>query len=335
MPASDLLPVQPKFRLSVVVPLYNEEANLDALSRRLLEVLASLTEDFEIIYVNDGSSDSTPQGIEAWHQREPRIKGVMLSRNFGHQAAITAGLAFASGDAVVVMDGDLQDRPEEIPRFVALWRQGYEVVYAVRRRRAGVPWWKRLAYATFYRVQQQVADISVPLDSGDFALLDRRVVQWLNQFPEGDRFLRGLRCWVGLRQVGVEVDRDARAAGEPKYSLRSLVRLAADGLVSFSLKPLRWLLALGGGLVLGGGAAFLGGLFTQGADVLSLGGLMGLFCGIQLVALGIVGEYVGRTYMNLKARPVFLVDRLLGLEGRLEQVPRHLAFPAQEHRKAA
>ncbi len=331
----DLLTPKRNFRLSVVIPLYNEEANLDALSRRLLQVLPGVSEDFEIIYVNDGSTDGTARGIEAWHQREPRIKGVMLSRNFGHQAAISAGLAFASGEAVVVMDGDLQDRPEEIPRFVALWQQGHEVVYAVRRRRAGVPWWKRLAYAAFYRVQQRVADTPVPLDSGDFALLDRRVVQWLNQFPEGDRFLRGLRSWVGLRQVGLEVDRDARAAGEPKYRLRSLVRLAADGLVSFSLKPLRWLLVLGGCLILAGSATLVGSLAAGGSSLVSLSGLMCLLSGVQLAALGIVGEYVGRTYMNLKARPVFLVDRLLGLEQHLAQVPRHLAFPTPAGRKAA
>ncbi len=334
MVSAEVLPSGSDFRISVVVPLYNEEANLETLSQRLLAVLEGLTEDFEIIYVNDGSSDGTPEGIQRWHRRDPRIKGVMLSRNFGHQAAITAGLAFASGDCTVVMDGDLQDRPEEIPRFVELWRQGYDVVYAVRRRRAGVAWWKRLAYAAFYRVQRRVADLPMPLDSGDFALLDGRVVQWLNQFPEPDRFLRGLRTWVGLRQVGLEVDRDARAAGEPKYSFRSLVRLALDGLISFSLKPLRWLLIAGGGLMLAGAAGALAAL-AAASPWAALAALACTLSGVQLVALGVLGEYVGRSYMNLKGRPVFLVDRLLGLEERSQQVPRHLAFPSPPQRRAA
>src|SRR5438094_6357938 len=225
--------------ISVVLPVYNERENLDALVDRLIPALRkTIGESFEVLFIDDGSRDGSGDLLDALHARDRRLKVVHFSRNFGHQAALQAGLDEATGDAVVLMDADLQDPPEVLGRLVEHWRQGYEVVYAIRRRRKeGLV--KRAAYAVFYRTLKAVAEIDVPLDAGDFCLLDRRVVDTLATLPERNRRLRGLRRWVGFRQVGVEYERDARHAGETKYTLRRLLRLALSGYVGFSAMPLR------------------------------------------------------------------------------------------------
>ena len=303
--------VDPSIEISVVVPAYNEEENLDALWHRLRPVLDAVGGG-EVVLVDDGSRDATWSEITRLAASDGRVRGLRLSRNFGHQAALSAGMADARGRTVCFLDADLQDPPELIQQLLEQWRAGNQVVYAVRRnRKEGLA--KRLAYRSFYRLYRRLANIDVPLDSGDFALLDRTVVDRILALPEHNRFLRGLRSWVGYRQVGVEYDRDARNAGEPKYTARQLFRLAFDGLLAFSAVPLRLASFLGIVEALAGGvyiaAAIVARLFLGGipegwtsiiAVVLSVGGM-------QLVVIGVLGEYVARIYDESKARPNFLI----------------------------
>jgi polyisoprenyl-phosphate glycosyltransferase len=303
--------------LSVVLPCHNEREVLAALVERLTAVLPRTVEDHEIIFVDDGSTDGTSEALDALCGREPAVRVLHLSRSFGQQAALSAGLDAASGDAVVLMDCDLQDPPELIESFVARWREGYQVVYAVRRRRKeGIL--KRSAYALFYRSLVLIADIEIPLDAGDFCLLDRQVADGLRALPERHRFLRGLRSWVGFRQIGIEYERQMRHAGQPKYTLRKLVRLALSGYVGFSTAPLRlasWLgfTASSLGLLLAVWAVFgriLGGTMPRGwASTLAVVLLLG---GVQLVVLGVMGEYLGRMYDEVRARPAYIVSRRIG-----------------------
>lgn len=231
--------------ISVVVPVYNERDNLDVLFRRLIPVLEKAASgSFEVVFVNDGSEDDSAELLDTLHTVDHRVKVIHLSRNFGHQAALQAGLDEALGRAVILMDADLQDPPELLEAFIDRWRQGYEVVYAVRKRRKE-NFIKRAAYAAFYRTMRAMAEIDVPLDAGDFCLLDRRVVDQLVSLPERNRFLRGLRSWVGFNQIGVEYDRDARYAGTSKYTLRKMLRLALAGYIGFSVMPLRMAHGLG------------------------------------------------------------------------------------------
>ncbi len=230
--------------LSVVVPLYNEQENFPELHRRLMAAIDALAIDYELIFVNDGSRDDTPRLLNERQAVDPHLVVLHLSRNFGHQAAVSAGIDVAHGRAVLVMDGDLQDPPEVIPDFLAMWRQGYDVVYAVRQaRKEG--WFKKLGYTVFYRLLNSISDLEIPLDSGDFGLMDRRVVEAIKTLPERKRFVRGLRTFVGFRQVGLAYERAARGAGSPKYTIRGLLNLAVDGLVSFSSYPLRLVTYLG------------------------------------------------------------------------------------------
>jgi dolichol-phosphate mannosyltransferase len=302
----------------VIVPVLNEERNIPELVARLHAALgASKTCEYEIVFVNDGSTDRTPAILRALHAVDPRVKSIHLARNFGHQTAISAGLRAAGGDAVVVMDGDLQDAPEVIPEFVARWREGYHVVYAIRARReaSGL---KRIAYKTFYRMLTVISQIDIPPDSGDFSLMDRRVVDEINRMPERARFIRGMRRWVGFRQVGVDVSRGARHAGAAKYTYARLVRLAFDGFFGFSSRPLQ--LASVCGLVVSAVAMALAvtlvllrvfhGIPLQGwtslmVTVLFLGG-------VQLISLGILGEYVGRIYDEVRGRPPYVVASVVG-----------------------
>jgi glycosyltransferase involved in cell wall biosynthesis len=298
--------------ISVVIPILDEEATLSALYARLTDVLAGLEVPYELVMVDDGSTDRTPELLRQLRSGDPRVKYIRLARNFGHQAALTAGLAHATGQAVVVMDADLQDPPEVIPELVERWQEGYEVVYAIRRHRKEPPT-QRLAYALFYRLLSRVASLNIPLDAGDYCLMDRRVVDQLNALPERNRFLRGLRSWVGYRQIGVEYERQARYAGHTKYDFWRLARLAVDGLVSFSFLPLRiassigfvisvvsmivalyyLVLRLSGNQEPAGFAAVI-------VAVLFLGG-------VQLITIGIMGEYVGRIFDEVKSRPVYIV----------------------------
>ena len=311
--------------LSVVIPVLDEAETIPELVRRLRDGMTSVG-DFEVIFVNDGSTDATASLLRDLHGEDKRFKSLHLARNFGHQAAIVAGLRAAAGDAVVVMDGDLQDSPEMIPEFVAKWREGYEVVYAVRgHRREG--WRKRTAYKTFYRILVAISQTQTPLDSGDFALMDRRVVDILIAMPEQPRFLRGLRSWVGFRQAGVEVTRDPRYAGSPKYTVVKLVRLALDGFLSMSHRPLQLASLLG--LVVSVLAIALGVLLVllkvfQGIPLLGWTSLMVavLFLGgVQLICLGILGEYLGRVYEEARDRPPYIIAAVVG-ETRAGTPPR-------------
>jgi glycosyltransferase involved in cell wall biosynthesis len=315
----DLADRPPSPELSVVVPMLNEAANLPALYTRLTQVLAPLGASYELIMVDDGSTDGTYQALCHLRAADPYLKCLRLARNFGHQAALTAALAHAAGRAVVVMDADLQDPPEVIPDLLDRWRKGFEVVYAVRRhRREPVP--KRLAYGLFYRLLHRVAAVDIPLDAGDFCLMDRRVVDQLNALPERNRFLRGLRTWVGFRQTGVPYERQARHAGRSQYDFWKLIRLAVDGLVSFSYLPLRVASSLG--FVV----SFLSLLVGLYYLVLRLAGhrepagfagiiIAVLFLGgVQLITIGIMGEYVGRIFDEVKERPIYIVAEREGFD---------------------
>ena len=307
--------------LSVVIPIYNEQATLSELYRRLTHVLSENLAElaYEIVFVNDGSIDGSIQILSELHADDPVVKVVNLSRNFGHQAALTAGLDYAKGDAVICMDGDVQDPPEIIPTLVARWRDGNDVVYAVRKlRKEGFI--KRGCYAAFYRLLRRLSMVSIPLDAGDFALMDRRVVDCLKTLPERSRFIRGLRTWVGFRQTGVEYEREKRYAGTPKYTWPKLVHLAVNGLLSFSALPLRMATAVGFMIsfcsLLGIIVALYLKLFTDQAipgwtatviPMLVLGG-------IQLLSIGILGEYIAQIFDEVKRRPLYLVDGVLDSE---------------------
>ncbi|RRR73278.1 MAG: glycosyltransferase [Candidatus Viridilinea halotolerans] len=305
--------------LSVVVPAYNEEQNLPLLYERLVAALDVLDLSYELIFVNDGSSDRTLDLLRELAQRDPRVLAVDLARNFGHQVAVSAGLDQSRGRGVVVMDADLQDPPEVLPAFIAKWREGYEVVYAIREQRKEGPL-KRMAYHSFYRLLKRVSQIDIPLDAGDFCVMDRRVVELLNAMPERNRFVRGIRSWVGFRQTGLAYERHARHAGKPKYTLSKLIYLALDGLVSFSFLPLR-LISLTGVAV-----SFLSILIAIAYTIqkltigLSPPGFATLvvsiffLAGIQLITIGVIGEYVGRIFEEVKRRPLYVVRKVWGRE---------------------
>jgi glycosyltransferase involved in cell wall biosynthesis len=302
--------------LSIVIPVLNEAATLPELIRRIGRAVPEEV-DYEIIFVNDGSTDPTGELLRSFAREDKRIKSLHFARNFGHQAAFAAGLDAAAGDAVLLMDGDLQDAPEMIPAFLARWREGYEVVYAVRiRRQEG--WLKRLGYKTFYRMLAAISQVETPLDSGDFSLMDRRAVDILKAMPEQPRFLRGLRSWVGFRQTGVEVWRDPRYAGRSKYTLRRLMRLAFDGFFSLSYRPLQ--LASFMGLMAAAVALLLAvalmilkvvhGIPLLGWTSLMVGVLF--LGGVQLICLGILGEYVARIYDETRGRPPYVIASVVG-----------------------
>lgn len=306
-------------KISVVVPMHCEEANVHACYERLKKVFCSLPAfDYELIFVNDGSTDSTLTLLKGLGATDRNVKIVSLSRCFGHQVAISAGLERSSGDAVAVLDGDLQDPPEVLPGMIQKWQEGHHVVYAVRTKRKENPA-KRLSYGIFYHVLRKLASVSIPLHSGDFCLMDRRVVRHLNAMPERHRFIRGMRSWVGFRQVGLEYERQARHAGRTKYTLGKLIHLAFEGWFSFSYRPLR--LATWLGLVLTS-IAFVAGTasiaYSTLTDWQSPGWapallLVGFLGGIQLLFIGLLGEYVGRIHDEVQRRPLYVVEEEINL----------------------
>lgn len=311
-------------RLTIAVPVYNEIDNLPELVRRLDGVVAGLAGGpHEFLFVDDGSSDGSAEWLEEAAAREPRMRLVRLSRNFGHQPALTAALDYAEGDAVVLMDADLQDAPEAIPRFVAEYRRGFDVVYAIRiDRKEGAL--LRSCYRLFYWLMARLSDTPLPEGSGDFGLLSRRAVAGLRLHRERHRYLRGLRTLVGYRQVGIEVEREARHAGTSRYGFRGLVRLALNGLFAFSVVPIR-LATLIGAFAIGGSLLYaFYALWAhlvlqqtpQGFTTLILA--MVFLAGVQLLFLGIIGEYVGRIYEEAKGRPIYIVDRIVGSESPSE-----------------
>lgn len=309
----------PRQRVTVVIPFFNEHETLAVLYERLSKVTEVEPEAFEVLFVDDGSDDGSPAWVAAKAKEDSCVKLLRLSRNFGHQIAITAGLDAADGDAVVIMDADLQDPPEVIPELLRKWREGYQVVYAVRTCRRGEAWSKRLLAATFYRVFRRLSSIDVPRNAGDFRLLDRRPLMALREVRELHRFVRGLTSWVGFRQTAVEYERDARYAGRTKYPVFTSLRLAVDALTSFSGAPLRWMLAAG---VL---VSALGGM--EAARIVyrrmfypetvipgwaSLTALVLFMTGVQLVCIGLVGQYVSRIFEETKKRPLYFVQERIG-----------------------
>lgn len=305
-----------KIDLSVVVPVYDEQEVLLAFHHRLAAALESTGLAWEVLYVNDGSRDASWVLLEELHRRDPRVSAISLSRNFGHQVAITAGIEHATGDAVVVIDADLQDPPELIPAMIARWREGFDVVYAVRNEREAESAFKRWTAAAFYRLMQRLTAIHVPVDAGDYRLMSRRVVDALNRLPERNRYVRGLVAWLGFEQTGVTYNREARRAGQTKYPLRRMVRLASDAIVSFSTMPLQLAIALGFALSLAcfayaGWAAW--GRLVNDQPVPGWTSLMVavlLVGGVQLMCLGIIGEYIGRIYDEVKQRPLYVIGEV-------------------------
>ncbi|MEI8315554.1 MAG: glycosyltransferase family 2 protein [Verrucomicrobiota bacterium] len=299
-------------RYSVVIPVCNEQENLPELYRRLLAVLQPLNEPYEIIFIDDGSHDNSATLIRALAAENCAVHALFLSRNFGHQAALSAGMDHSRGAAVIAMDADLQDPPEIIPQLIARWRQGFQVVYAVRKKRKE-PLLKRMAYLAFYRLLHGLADLDIPVDAGDFSLIDRQVVNILRKMPERNRFIRGLRSWIGFRQCGLEYEREARHAGEPKYTFTRLLKLAFDGFLSFSYVPLRLAFWLGLVsfvlcLVYIGYAIYTKFVFgTNPPGWTSLMIAVMLLGSVQLVLIGIVGEYIARIYDEVKQRPFYIV----------------------------
>jgi polyisoprenyl-phosphate glycosyltransferase len=306
-------------KLSIAIPAYNEEENIEVLYKQLIDALCRLSYDYELIFVDDGSQDRTSEILAALHRRDQAVKVIRFSRNFGHQSAITAGMKHATGDALIIMDADLQDPPQLIPALVEKWQDGYDVVYAVRRKRKE-NLLKRAAYFTFYRLLGKIADSPIVLDSGDFALLSAQVVRAINSAPEHNRFVRGLRSWVGFHQIGIEYERDPRHCGQPKYSWFKLVKLATDGIFSFSTIPLRL-------------ASYLG-FFTSIISLIylvyailvkvisdqpptgwaSLVASVLFIGGVQLIMLGIVGEYIGKIYDEVRGRPHYIISQQMGFD---------------------
>ena len=310
--------------ISIVSPVYNEEEVLHELHHRVSAVMDEIGDTWELVLVNDGSRDRSAEVIAELHALDERVRGISFSRNFGFQIAATAGLDHAQGDAVILTDADLQDPPEVYPRMIAKWREGYDVVYGIRTSREGETWFKLATAKLFYRLIYRITSVDIPLDTGDFRLMDRRVVNAIGRMRERNRFLRGMVPWVGYRQSGIEYERDARFAGESKFSsVRQMLPFAVDAITSFSYFPLRMAAYFGFAMagisallilivillrLFGPEAPLLGQASTLTA-VLFLGG-------VQLIFLGILGEYLGRIYDEVKARPLYLVDKQWGFEER-------------------
>jgi dolichol-phosphate mannosyltransferase len=307
---------------SIVAPIFNEAGNIDELHRRVSAVMETVGEPWELVMVNDGSTDGSAELLHALHQQDPKhVRVVQFSRNFGHQMAVTAGMDYSSGQAIVLIDADLQDPPEILPEMIQKWRDGYEVVYAVRAKREGESWFKLATASLFYRILYRITDVNIPLDTGDFRLMDRRVVDVVESMREKHRFLRGMVSWVGFRQTGVEYTRDKRHAGVTKYPLRKMLRFAWDGITGFSYLPLQMATYLGFAIAAFSALAILvvvalrvfanteplEGQATTLVTVLFLGS-------VQLISLGIIGEYLGRIYNEVKGRPLYIVSNVLGIE---------------------
>lgn len=313
---------------SFVIPLYNEEETLPELHRRLCELFDTLAGEVELILVDDGSRDRSLEILRSLHRKDPRVRYISLARNFGHQIALSAGLQFASGKAVIVMDADLQDPPEVVPELIQKWQEGYQVVYGQRLSRHKEGFIKRWTAYSFYRILRQLSDVNIPSDTGDFCLMDRAVIQVLNQMPERNRYIRGLRAWVGFRQTAVHFHRPGRYAGDVKYTFRKSFRLAINSILGFSIVPLRTATYLG--LF---SAAFAGlmmalllywRIFQHSATAQRLEGFtliaMAVFFlgAVQLICIGILGEYIGRIYEEVKGRPLYTLKEVEGFEAVVE-----------------
>lgn len=306
-------------RYSIVIPVYNEETVIEQTYQRLKQVMNSTEELYELIFVDDGSCDQSPTMIKRFGDQDYAVKLISFSRNFGHQVAITAGMDYATGAAVVVIDADLQDPPELILEMIAKWKEGYQVVYAKRTKRKGETFFKKQTAHLFYRLLRVTTDLDIPTDTGDFRLLDRRVCEELKRLPEKNRYVRGLVSWVGFQQTAIEYERDERLAGETKYPLKKMIKLSLDGLTSFSVKPLQLANYAGVILITFGFSYLMAMLFFKvfTASVIAGWNLVISFqlilTGMLLTMMGIIGEYIGRIYDEARERPLYIVSECYGM----------------------
>lgn len=325
--------------ISVVIPAYNEEDGIDELYRRIVAAAGAWNDDFEILIVDDGSRDRTLEVCEKLAAADSRLKVISLSRNFGHQAAVSAGLLHATGNIVTVMDADLQDPPEELLPFIQKIHEGWDVVYAIRTKRKE-SLWKRICYSLYYRILKRLAVLDIPLDAGDFCVMRGEVVDAINRLPERNRFVRGLRSWVGYRQTGLAYERQARFAGEPKYTFRKLFKLAADGIINFSYRPLQFIMSMG--LVLAVlsliSAVFVVVQYLTDWTIIgfnprhargwtSLIFAILFFSAVNLMCMGILGEYIGRLFEEVKQRPICLVKKRINLPQDSPELRQLKTFP--------
>ncbi len=309
---------------SVVVPVMNEEGNIPLMYERIKNTFEKINEKFELIFVDDGSKDRSLEKMVELSEHDSRVKVIKLSRNFGHQIGVTAGIDHAKGDAVIMIDGDLQDPPEVIEQFIEKYKQGYNVVYAVRKKRKGESWFKRITAAFFYRILKKLTKIHIPVDTGDFRLIDRKVTNSLVSIREKHRFIRGLTSWSGFKQTGVEYVRDPRKYGETKYPLKKMIRFAFDGITSFSFFPIKICIIIG--FIVGFMAFLLTGyiiikrlIYNQAIEQwASIMVAIMFLSGIQLFFMGIFGDYIGRIYDEVRDRPLYLVDEVYGIKSAVK-----------------
>jgi len=315
--------------LSIVVPCYNEQEVISETMKHLVAFCAELQElEVELIFVDDGSRDKTRDLLRGYANSDSRVKIICFSRNFGHQIAVTAGIDAAKGDAVILIDADLQDPPEVAHQMIALWRQGFDVVYGTRTERPGESAFKLATARGFYRLLNGLSEVPIPLDTGDFRLMSRKVVNALKSMPERDRFVRGMVSWVGFKQVALPYKRAERFAGESKYPLRKMLRFATDGILSFSTKPLQLSIALG---LISAMVSIVGLIYVLAIRIFTNDWVEGwaalmvvalFFGGVQLVSLGILGEYIGRIYGEIKRRPIYIVSEYIGFDGITSEFTR-------------
>ncbi len=312
-----------KILCSIIVPMYNEEDVIPETYRRLTNVMDALNENYEIIFINDGSRDNTKAMLSELCKSDSHIKMIDFARNFGHQIAITAGMDYAAGECMVIIDGDLQDPPELIPEMIKIWQSGYDIVYGKRISRQGETLFKKFTAKVYYRLLGKLTDVDIPVDTGDFRLIDRKVCEALKQLPERSRYVRGLMSWVGFKQIAIEFERNERFAGETKYPLKKMLKLAMDGIMSFSYKPLKFASYIGTFISL---ISFVYLIFVLLQKLIfpesaqsgwaSIIAVSLFFNGIILLMLGIIGEYIGRIYDEAKGRPLYIISELKNMEDR-------------------
>jgi len=306
-------------KYSIILPVYNEQENIVSLNQRVSKVMLGLKSEYEIIFINDGSIDQTLNILKELNKKDKKIKIINFSRNFGHQTAVTAGLNFVSGEQVAILDADLQDPPEILPKFFKKLDDGFDVVYAIRKKRKENIL-KKASYSLFYKFLHMIASVNIPLDSGDFCVLSRRMVKTINSFPERNRFVRGLRSWAGFKQVGIEYEREKRFKGESKYGLRKLLKLAFDGIFSFSFVPLQVMFILGSislffsiiGVLWAIYMKFFTTAYAQVPGFATTTILIMFVGGLQLFSIGIMGEYLRRVYDEVKQRPQYIIESKIG-----------------------
>ena len=308
-------------KISVIIPVFNETEVIDVTYKRMKSVMDGIEMEYELMFVNDGSPDDTEHKIAGYAKKDRTVKLLSFSRNFGHQCAISAGMDYASGDAVVVIDADLQDPPELIPKMIKKWQEGYEVVYGKRLKRKGETLFKKATAKLFYRTLKHLTSVDIPVDTGDFRLIDRKVCDVFRRLQEKNRFIRGLVSWIGFRQTYVEYVREERLAGETKYPLKKMMRFAMDGILSFSYIPLKIASFLG---FLISGLSFLYLIFVLIQKLFYPAGLVPgwtsivavllIFNGIILILLGVIGEYIGRIYDEVRNRPLYIIDKKVNLD---------------------